>query len=230
MGKAALVTGGSSGIGLAIARMLRDEGLGLTLAARTGETVEAAATELDALPVRADIADESDCRRIVAEHRRRYGQLDVLVNSAGVGIAGPIDELETKYVDLQLNVNLRGLMLVTAAALPLLREARGLIVNIASIAGTTPSPRLPVYGATKAAVIQFTNTLNRAEEGHGVRATALSPGFVDTPMTAWAPVPRERMIRPEDCAEIVRTLLRVSPYARIPHVVIERVEADRLDA
>jgi NAD(P)-dependent dehydrogenase (short-subunit alcohol dehydrogenase family) len=210
--------------------MLRDEDFELTLAARTREKVDAAARELDALAVQADVADESECRRIVHEHRRRYERLDVLVNSAGVGIAGPIDELETKHIDLQLNVNLRGLMLVTAAALPLLREARGLIVNIASIAGTIPSPRLPVYGAAKAAVIQFTNTLNRAEEEHGVRATALSPGFVDTPMTAWAPVPRERMIRPEDCAEIVRTLLRVSPYARIPQVVIERVEADGFGA
>jgi NAD(P)-dependent dehydrogenase (short-subunit alcohol dehydrogenase family) len=225
MGKAALVTGGSSGIGLAIARMLRHEGFELTLASRTPEKVETAARELEALPVVADVADENDCRRIVDEHRRRYERLDVLVNSAGVGVAGPIDELETKHIDLQLNVNLRGLMLVTAAALPLLRDAHGVIVNIASIAGTMPSPRLPVYGAAKAAVIQFTNTLNRAEEEHGVRATALSPGFVDTPMTEWAPVPRERMIRPEDCAEIVRTLLRVSPYARIPHVVIERVEA-----
>jgi NAD(P)-dependent dehydrogenase (short-subunit alcohol dehydrogenase family) len=225
MRKAALVTGGSSGIGLAIAHMLRDEGFELTLAARTREKVEAAARELDALAVQADVADESECRRIVDEHRRSYERLDVLVNSAGVGIAGPIDELGTKHIDLQLNVNLRGLMLVTAAALPLLREAHGLIVNIASIAGTIPSPRLPVYGAAKAAVIQFTNTLNRVEEEHGVRATALSPGFVDTPMTEWAPVPRERMIRPEDCAEIVRTLLHVSPYARIPHVVIERVAA-----
>jgi NAD(P)-dependent dehydrogenase (short-subunit alcohol dehydrogenase family) len=225
MRKAALVTGGSSGIGLAIARMLRNEGFELTLAARTREKLDAAAGELDALALQADVADESECYRIVDEHRRRYERLDVLVNSAGVGIAGPIDELETKHIDLQLKVNLRGLMLVTAAALPLLREAHGLIVNIASIAGTIPSPRLPVYGATKAAVIQFTNTLNRAEEEHGVRATALSPGFVDTPMTEWAPVPRERMIRPEDCAEIVRTLIRVSPYARIPHVVIERVEA-----
>jgi NAD(P)-dependent dehydrogenase (short-subunit alcohol dehydrogenase family) len=225
MRKAALVTGGSSGIGFAIARMLRDEGFELTLAARTREKVEAAGRELDAFAIQADVADDSECRRVVDEHRRRYERLDMLVNSAGVGIAGPIDELETKHIDLQLNVNLRGLMLVTAAALPLLREAHGVIVNIASIAGTMPSPRLPVYGATKAAVIHFTNTLNRAEEEHGVRATALSPGFVDTPMTEWAPVPRERMIRPEDCAEIVRTLLRVSPYARIPHVVIERVEA-----
>jgi NAD(P)-dependent dehydrogenase (short-subunit alcohol dehydrogenase family) len=225
MRKAALVTGGSSGIGLAIARMLHDEGFELTLASRTREKVEAAAAELGALAVAADVADEDECRRAVGEHRERHGRLDVLVNSAGVGIGGRIDELETKHIDLQLDVNLRGLMLVTAAALPLLRETHGLIVNIASIAGTIPSPRLPVYGAAKAAVIQFTTTLNRAEDEHGVRATALSPGFVDTPMTEWAPVPRERMIRPEDCAEIVRTLLRVSPYARIPHVVIERAEA-----
>jgi NAD(P)-dependent dehydrogenase (short-subunit alcohol dehydrogenase family) len=82
-----------------------------------------------------------------------------------------------------------------------------------------------VYGAAKAGVINFTSSLNRAEEEHGVRATALSPGFVDTPMTEWAPVPKERMIRPEDCAEVVRALLRLSPYARLPHVVIERVDS-----
>jgi NAD(P)-dependent dehydrogenase (short-subunit alcohol dehydrogenase family) len=223
--RAALVTGGSSGIGLAIAGMLRTEGFELTLAARTKTKVDAAAARLEAHPVIADVANDEDCRRMVDEHHERYGRLDVLVNSAGVGIAGPIDELDTKKIDLQLDVNLRGTMLVTAAALPLLRTTRGLIVNIASIAGTGPSPSLPVYGAAKAAVIQFTTTLNRAEEQHGVRATALSPGFVDTPMTDWAPVPPEQMIRPEDCAEVVRTLLRVSQYARLPHVVIERVAA-----
>jgi NAD(P)-dependent dehydrogenase (short-subunit alcohol dehydrogenase family) len=223
MERSALITGGSSGIGLAIARALREDAFTLTLAARTREKVEAAARELDALGVAADVADEADCRRIVDEHRERYGRLDVLVNSAGVGIAGDIAELPAKHVDLQLDVNLRGLMLVTAAALPLLREARGLVVNLASIAGTMGTPFLPVYGAAKAAVIQFTDTLNHGEQENGVRATAISPGFVDTPMTAWGPVPREEMIRPEDCAEIVRLLLRLSPYARIPHVVVERV-------
>jgi len=225
MAGAALVTGGSSGIGLAIARALRDEGFELTLAARTREKVEAAAKELAALAVTADLAREEDCRRVVDEHRERHGRLDVLVNSAGMGIAGPVDELPTKHLDLQLDVNLRGLMLVTAAALPLLREARGLIVNLTSIAGTMGSPMLPVYGAAKAAVIQFTQTINRGEQEHGVRATAISPGFVDTPMTDFAPVPREEMIRPEDCAEIVRLLLRLSPHARVPHVVVERVGA-----
>jgi NAD(P)-dependent dehydrogenase (short-subunit alcohol dehydrogenase family) len=225
MDKAALVTGGSSGIGLAIATMLSDEGFALTLAARTREKVETAADTLGAQAVAGDVANEDDCRRIVEEHRREHGRLDVLVNSAGVGFAGRIDELGAKQIDLQLDVNLRGTMLVTAAAMPLLRDAGGLIVNLASIAGTSPSPRLPVYGAAKAGVINFTSSLNRAEEEHGVRATALSPGFVDTPMTEWAPVPKERMIRPEDCAEVVRALLRLSPYARLPHVVIERVNS-----
>jgi NAD(P)-dependent dehydrogenase (short-subunit alcohol dehydrogenase family) len=223
--RAALVTGGSSGIGLAIARVLREEGFELTLASRTREKVEAAARELGALAVAADVADEAQCVRIVEEHRDRHGRLDVLVNSAGMGVAGSIEELPTKHLDLQLAVNLRAVLLVTAAALPLLREAQGLVVSLASIAGTIPSPGLPVYGAAKAGVIQFTQTLNRAEEKHGVRATAISPGFVDTPMTDFASVPKERMIRAEDCAEIVRLLLRLSPYARVPHVVVERVDA-----
>jgi NAD(P)-dependent dehydrogenase (short-subunit alcohol dehydrogenase family) len=228
--KAALVTGGSSGIGLAIATMLRENGFAVTLAGRTRDKVLAAAGELGAHPVIADISNEEDCRRIVDEVREQHGRLDLLVNSAGVGIAGSIDELETRHIDRQLNINLRGLMLVTAAALPLLREASGIIVNLASIAGTIPSPQLPVYGATKAAVIQFTNSLNRGEEEHGIRATALSPGFVDTPMSDFAPIPKEEMIRPEDCVEVVRALLNLSPRARIPHVVIERVAADGFGA
>lgn len=230
MDKAALVTGGSSGIGFAIASMLRENGFALTLASRTRAKVDVAAEMLGAHAVAADVANEEDCRRLVNEHREQHGRLDVLVNSAGIGIAGLVDELETKHVDLQLNVNLRGTMLVTAAALPMLRQSSGLIVNLASIAGTIPSPQLPVYGAAKAAVIQFTKTLNRSEEQHGIRATALSPGFVDTPMAQWAPISSEEMIRPEDCAEIVRTLLNLSPHARIPHVVIERVSADGFGA
>src|SRR6267142_6896811 len=168
MERAALVTGGSSGIGFAIASMLRENGFALTLGARTRTKVEAAAETLGAHAVTADVANEADCRRLVEEHREQHGRLDVLVNSAGVGIAGPIDELETKHIDLLLNVNLRGTILVTAAALPLLREARGLIVNIASIAGTGPAGPLSVYGATKAGVINFTSSLNRSEEKHGV--------------------------------------------------------------
>ena len=223
MAKAALITGGSSGIGLAIARMLQEEGFALTLASRRPEKVEAAAHELGALAVPTDVSQEEDCRRLVEQHHAHHGSLDVLVNSAGIGIGGTIDDLPAKHVDLQLDVNLRGLLLVTGAALPLLRESHGLIVNLASIAGTIPAPELPVYAATKAAVISFTRSLNAGEEEHGVRATALSPGFVDTPMAEWSGLQPDEMIRPEDCSEVVRTLLRLSPRARIPHVVIERL-------
>jgi len=221
--RSALVTGGSSGIGLAIARMLRDEGFELTVASRTLEKVEAAAAELGALGIQANLADEDDCMRIVAEHRERFGGLDVLVNSGGIGIGGRVDSLVTKHVDLQLGVNLRGLLLVTREAIPLLKESQGWIVNLASIAGTTATPGLTVYGATKAAVIALTRSLNAELDGDGVRAIALCPGFVDTPMAEWSGLEADEMIRPEDCAEVVRMCLRLSPRARIPAVVIERV-------
>lgn len=217
------MTGGSSGIGLAIARALREDGYALTLASRSQDKVEAAAARLDAQAVAADVSREEDCERVVASHRERFGRLDVLVNSAGVGIAAHPDQVSAKHLDLQLGVNLRGLILVTRAAVPLLRESRGLVVNIASIAAHVAAAALPVYAASKAAVVSYTRSLNAALEDDGVRATAISPGFVDTPMAVYSGLPADEMIRPEDCAEAVRLLLRLSPRARIPEIVIERV-------
>ena len=203
--------------------MLRDEGFELTLVSRRPEKLEVAAAELGAAAVAANVAEAEDCKRVVADHRDRFGRLDVLVNSAGVGIGGRVEDLPVKQLDLQLDVNLRGLFLVTQAAIPLLRESRSWIVNLASIAGTLPTPGLATYGATKAAVIALTRSLNAELDADGVRAIALCPGFVDTPMAEWSGIPPEEMIQPEDCAEVVRMLLRLSPRARIPQVVIERV-------
>ena len=112
----ALVTGGSSGIGLAIARMLREEGYDLTLASRTREKIEAAAAELGAHAIAADMGKEEDCVRVVAEHHERFGGMDVLVNSAGIGIAGTVESLQTKHIDLQLG---------DQPARPAARHARG---------------------------------------------------------------------------------------------------------
>jgi NAD(P)-dependent dehydrogenase (short-subunit alcohol dehydrogenase family) len=217
------VTGGSSGIGRAIARMLRDEGYDLTLASRTAEKIEAAAAELGAQAVAADMGKEEDCIRAVALHRERFGGMDVLVNSAGIGIAGTVESLQTKHIDLQLGINLRGLLIVTRESIPLLKASGGWIVNLASIAGTMPTPGLTVYGATKAAVIAVTRSQNAELEADGVRSIAICPGFVDTPMAEWSGLPSDEMIQPEDCAEIVRMCLRLSPHARIPQVVVERV-------
>ena len=226
MPPSALITGGSSGIGLAIARMLHGEGYGLTLAARRLERLEAIRDDLRCSIVQADVSNEDDCRRVVDEHVRQHDGLDVLVNSAGVGVAGLIGETQTKHWDLQQSVNLRGAFLVTREALPHLRERRGHVVNLASIAGTVPAPGLAAYGAAKAALIALTRTLVREESESGVRATALCPGFVDTPMAEWSGIPGSEMIQPEDCAEIVRALLRLSPHARVPVVVIERAGGD----
>ena len=203
--------------------MLRDEGFDLTLVSRRPERVEAAAAELGAAAVAANMADADDCERVVAEHRDRFGRLDVLVNSAGIGIGGRVEDLPVKSLDLQLAVNLRGLFLVTQAAIPLLRDSKGWIVNLASIAGTLPTPGLATYGATKAAVISLTRSLNEELDADGVRAIALCPGFVDTPMAQWSGIEPAEMIRPEDCAEVVRMCLRLSPHARVPQVVIERM-------
>jgi NAD(P)-dependent dehydrogenase (short-subunit alcohol dehydrogenase family) len=222
----ALVTGGSSGIGLAIARMLYEEGYALTLAARKVERLEAAAGQLDATAVPVDVRDEAECARLVATHLEAHGGLDVLVNSAGVGIAGRIGDTSTKHFDLQQSVNLRSAFVVTREALPALRASRGYVVNLASIAGTIPTPGLATYGAAKAALIALTRSLVREERETGVRATAICPGFVDTPMAEWTGIEAADLIQPEDCAEIVRTLLRLSPAARVPVVVIERAGDD----
>jgi NAD(P)-dependent dehydrogenase (short-subunit alcohol dehydrogenase family) len=219
---AALITGGSSGIGLAIARMLRDEGFDLTISARNEVRLEGAATELGAYGVVANVALEEDCVRVVQEHLEHFGRIDVLVNSAGVGIGGNVEQLTTKQWDLQLAVNLRGAFIVTRESIPNLKESRGLVVNLASIAGTIPTPGLAAYGASKAALIALTNSMNRELEHDGVRLCAICPGFVDTPMTTWTGLPAEEMIHPDDCAEVVRMLLKLSPAARVPQVVIER--------
>jgi NAD(P)-dependent dehydrogenase (short-subunit alcohol dehydrogenase family) len=221
--KSALVTGGSSGIGLALARMLREEGYALTLVARRPEKLAEAAEALGAEHFAANLAEEEGCVGAVSAHAERWGGLDVLVNSAGLGIGGSFAGLDTKRIDLQIDVNLRSTLLVTREALPLLRTSSGQIVTLASIAGTIPVPGLSVYGATKAALISWTSSLNREEAEHGVRATALCPAFVATPMTDWTGLPAEEMIQPEDVVELARTVLRLSPRARVPSIVIERL-------
>ena len=232
--RAALITGGSSGIGLAIARALGEDGYGLTIAARRPEKLEAAAEELrgaglDVNSLAANMADEEAVAGIVRSHKETFGRLDVLVNNAGVGIGEAMHELTTKYIDMQLGVNLRAVIIGTRESLPLLREAgaehrKALIVNTASIAGKSGQPWLSVYSATKAAVIGFSEATQKEVASDGIQVTALCPGFVDTPMTEYVrgQVKQEEMIRPEDIAESVRFLLRTSPGCLVPELVFTR--------
>jgi NAD(P)-dependent dehydrogenase (short-subunit alcohol dehydrogenase family) len=232
--RAALVTGGSSGIGLAIARALGNDGYGVTIAARRPEKLEAAAAELrsagiDLHSVPANMTEEEAIVDVVGAHRERFGRLDVLVNNAGVGIGQPMAEISSKYLDMQLAVNLRAVVVATREALPMLREAgadhgKALIVNMASIAGKVGQPWLSVYSATKAGVVGFSQATQKEVAGEGIQVTAFCPGFVDTPMTEFVQgqVKPEEMIRPEDIAESVRFLLTTSPACLVPEIVFAR--------
>jgi NAD(P)-dependent dehydrogenase (short-subunit alcohol dehydrogenase family) len=228
--RAALITGASSGIGLAIAHLLGEEGHRLTVAARRPEKLAAAAEELrgkgyEVEEVAANLLDEEAVQGVVAAHRERYGRLDVLVNSAGVGVGAPVDDIQTKRVDMQLDLNLRAVILFYRECADLLRADGGaLVVNLASIAGKSGEPWLSVYSATKAAVIGWTQAMNKELVGDGVRSVALCPGFVDTPMTEFIreQVPPEEMIRPQDIAEAVRFLLRTSSRCVVPEIVFQR--------
>jgi len=232
--RAALITGGSSGIGLAIARALGEDGYGVTVSARRPEKLEGAAQglrdegiEVEAVP--AQMGEEEEIVKLLAAHRERFGRLDVLVNNAGVGIGEAMDAITAKKLDIQIGANLRGLILATREALPMLREAgaehgKALIVNTASIAGKSGQGWLSVYSATKAGVIGFSQATQKENDGHGIQVTALCPGFVDTPMTEFVRehVSQEEMIRPEDIAESVRFLLRTSPACLVPEIVFMR--------
>ena len=232
--RAAIVTGASSGIGLAIAKVLGQEGFGITMAARRPEKLEAAVAGLsaegfDVHGVAANVSDEAEIQKVVSAHRERYGRLDVLVNNAGVGVGQAVAEIETKRLDMQLDINLRSIVIFYRECMTLLREAAGehknaLVVNTSSISGKHGEGWLSVYSATKHGVVGWTEAMNKELGKEGIKSTALCPAFVDTPMTDFVKgqVAAEDMIRPEDIAEAVRFMLRVSPACVVPEIMFVR--------
>jgi short-subunit dehydrogenase len=232
--RAAIVTGASRGIGFALAEALGEEGHALTITARKPDTLEQAAGRLrdrgfEVESVMANLAAEEGVCNVVARHRERFGRLDVLVNNAGVGIGAQASAHETKFIDLQLDVNLRATILFYRECADLLRAAgaehrNALVVNLASLAGKSPQPWLSVYSATKAAVAAYTVAMNKEFSKDGVKSVAFAPGFVDTDMTDYVKgkVPAEEMLRPSDIAEALRFLLRVSPMCLVPEIVFQR--------
>jgi NAD(P)-dependent dehydrogenase (short-subunit alcohol dehydrogenase family) len=228
--RAALITGGSSGIGLATARVLGRDGYGITICARRPEKLEAAAEELrgegvDVLSMPANVTEEEAIKDVVSRHRERWGRLDVLVNNAGLGIGAAVADTETKKLDLQLNVNLRAVYLVTRESIPMLKAAgaehgKALIANMASIAGKYGQGWLSAYSATKFGVVGLSQGMQKELANDGIQVTALCPGFVATAMTDWleGQVSKDEMIQPEDIAESIRFLLRTSPVCIVPEI------------
>jgi NAD(P)-dependent dehydrogenase (short-subunit alcohol dehydrogenase family) len=232
--RSAIVTGSSRGIGRAIADALAQDGYSLTITGRRPEGVEETVSELQAAGadvhgVALNHADPDAPAEIVKRHAERFGRLDVLVNNAGVGIGAAADEQQTKFVDLQLAVNVRAMILFYREAIPLLKTSaeetgQSYVINLSSYSGKSGQPWLSVYSATKAAVIGYTEAMSQELASSHIKSTALCPGFVDTDMSEFVKdqLPADQMIRPQDIAEGVRFVLRLSTGCTIPEIVFMR--------
>jgi NAD(P)-dependent dehydrogenase (short-subunit alcohol dehydrogenase family) len=232
--RSALITGSSSGIGLAIARALGEEGFSLTVSGRRPEKLEGATKILrdsgfEVHPVLANVAEEDDIARLIDDHGARFGRLNVLVNNAGIGIGGNIEGYRTNWIDRQLAVDLRAVVLVYREALPWLRKAveqtgTANVVNLSSITGKGGREWLSVYSAAKAGVVGFTEAMNRELGQEGILSCALCPAYVDTALSDYVKdrLPGDEMIRVEDVAEAVRFLVRLSRYCLIPEIMFRQ--------
>jgi 3-oxoacyl-[acyl-carrier protein] reductase len=229
-GQVALVTGAGRGIGRGIALALADAGADLFLTARTGEQLEEAAHEIRGKGRRvefraADIASASGVASVFDELARRYGRLDVLVNNAGLGLAGPLVDFPEASFDALMAVNVKGLFLCCQRAMRLMVPARrGYIVNISSVVGFKGYPNQAAYVASKHAVMGITKSLAVEAQPNGIRVSAVLPGGVDTAlMEALRPdVDRAALMKPEDIADAVLFLLSLSPTAAVDEIYIRR--------
>ena len=224
----ALVTGASGGIGLAVTQMLLEEGFAVTMVARDEAKLQAAADGLGARYLAGSLADEDFLDRVVALQRTAGDALDLLVNNAGVSGHRRVGDIDAELLDGQLAVNVRAPILLTTKCLPLLRGAvrvRGSaqVVNIASNAGKRGEATLASYSATKAAVVGFTEALHDELAAEGIKATAICPGAVDTPMAdEYRNSGAVDLLTPQDVAETIRLTTRRSRACIVPEIVLLR--------
>jgi NAD(P)-dependent dehydrogenase (short-subunit alcohol dehydrogenase family) len=248
--RAALVTGGSSGIGKALARVLGEEGHAVTIAGRDETKLAAAAGELaregiEVHTAAGDVGDEQAVARIVAEHEAAHGRMDALVNAAAYGGGGvALAQMPTAMLDRHLDVDLRAMFLTIRAALPMLTAAgaehgKALVVNVSSLAAKGGTPGMTFYAAAKAGVNALTESAQAETRNAGIQFTIFSPGFTATPMAEWtrdAGVSAEEMVQPSELGEGLRFLLRTSPTCLVREIeftppvqreIIERLVAHR---
>ena len=182
-GKTAIVTGGSSGIGRAIATAYVEAGADVVIANRTESSGTAVAEELGCTYVRTDVREYDQVEALVEAAVEEYGGLDVMVNNAGIASERPVGEMELDTWEEVVRTDLDGVVYGTKAALPYLQESDGCIVNTASIYGLVGGKGAAAYSAAKGGVVNFTQQVAVDYADDGVRVNSICPGFVETPMT-----------------------------------------------
>jgi short-subunit dehydrogenase len=239
-GRVVLITGASSGIGAATARLLARQGMRVVLTARRQDRLEALAREIEreggaALAIPADLSDPSAREALVDQVEARWGPVEVLINNAGFGYYATVEDTPWEVVRRMFEVNILAMIHLTRRVVPGMRQlGRGHIVNVASVAGYISAPPLTVYSATKFAVLGFSEGLRRELKPHGIHVTVISPGPVRTEFGRVAsglevdPVEVPGGLAPEAVARaIARALRRPVPEIVIPARYIPAIWINR---
>ncbi len=229
--RTAIVTGASSGIGRVTALALAGPGIRVAAVARRLDLLEGLAKQAPTssppiLPIQADVTDGEQVAAAVTKIQQAFGQIDVLINNAGVEITGPIDQVSDEVLDSTLDVNLKGAILFTRAVVPAMRSQQsGLIINIASTAGQRGFADDAVYCAAKYGVVGFSDALNEELRRYGIRVCCISPGAVNTDLAknTWSPPDdpyRPYYLQADDVARAIEFVVQQSPLVTIESIVM----------
>ncbi|PTI78688.1 oxidoreductase [Staphylococcus succinus] len=228
--KVAIVTGASSGIGASIAHALSNHGVKVVLSGRNESRLNAVAkriqeevqTEVDTLTV--DVTQKSELERLVRHAQEKFGRVDILVNSAGKMLSSAITDDDVDAWDTMLDVNVKGTLYGIHAVLPIfLNQSSGHIINISSISGFEVTKKSTLYSATKAAIHSITQGLEKELAKTGVRATSISPGMVDTPLSGDTDWGERKKLDPNDIAEAALYALQQPSHVNVNEITVRPV-------
>ncbi|ATV05096.1 TPA: SDR family oxidoreductase [Staphylococcus aureus] len=225
--KVAVVTGAGSGIGEAIATLLHEEGVKVILAGRNKDKLQNVANQLAQDSVKVvptDVTKKEEVDELIKMAQQTFGGLDIVINSAGQMLSSKITDYQVDEWDSMIDVNIKGTLYTAQAALPtMLEQSSGHLINIASISGFEVTKSSTIYSATKAAVHTITQGLEKELAKTGVKVTSISPGMVDTAITAaYNPTDRKKL-EPQDIAEAVLYALTQPKHVNVNEITVRPV-------
>ncbi|MCS4708153.1 SDR family oxidoreductase [Staphylococcus aureus] len=225
--KIAVVTGAGSGIGEAIATLLHEEGAKVVLAGRNKEKLQNVANQLSQDSVKVvptDVTNKEEVDELIKIAQQTFGGLDIVINSAGQMLSSKITDYQVDEWDSMIDVNIKGTLYTVQAALPtMLEQSSGHLINIASISGFEVTKSSTIYSATKAAVHTITQGLEKELAKTGVKVTSISPGMVDTAITAAYNPSDRKKLDPRDIAEAVLYALTQPSHVNVNEITVRPV-------